>query len=318
MRRRAVFVFALGLWCLPALCTAQQGTAWRDSAQRLDIAIRALHDSLLQGDSTVTEVARRGDLVIAASANDKGIAIAALQRFGEVRDRWFGDAMPSSSGFRLVIHTRNDEPHAFYSDNQNVGAIVLVGLPDTGASVRTERSDWESGVPTGLIDRYGAMMIASVPALSAWIDNPPPLSMPEAERRDLAMYTLVTGMGPMQRKCVSGDMASCRFAMEIGPAPVGDTGAIFSKFMRADLLYFTLDAGGPGAWQRLQGAAAGGLEAGLTAAAKMSSDSLFAQWRSHLLLLRPTTAIITLRSALTAAAWSTLLLLGALGASRWA
>lgn len=319
MRSRATLALALGLSCLPVLCTAQQGIVWRDSAQRLDIAVRALRDSLLQGDSTVTEVARRGDLVIAASANDKGIAIAALQRFGDVRDRWFSDAMPSSGGFRLVMHTQSDQPRSFYSDNRGGGgSVVLVGLPDTGTSLRSQRFGGESGVATGLIDRYGEMMIASVPALSAWIDHPPPLSMPEAERRDLAMYTLVTGMGPMPRKCVSGDLAGCRFAMEIRPAPAGDTGAIFPKFMRADLLYSALDAGGPGAWQRLQGAANGGVEAGLTAAARMSSDSLLAHWRTHLLLLRPVTAIITVRGALTAAAWSALLLLGALGASRWA
>ena len=71
MRNHSLVAAAFALAIAPALCSAQQGAAWRDSAQRLNAATTALRDSMLQGDSTAAEVARRGDLVIAASPNQE-------------------------------------------------------------------------------------------------------------------------------------------------------------------------------------------------------------------------------------------------------
>jgi hypothetical protein len=315
MRNLILAVTAVSVLLCPAPALAQQATAWRDSAQRLGVAVRALRDSMLQGDSTTVEVGRRGDLVIAASVADRSTALDALAAFAQVRDRWFKGGLPSPDGFRIVL--RNQQGTGPAPDQQD-GMIVLSALPDTGQSIRVQRQSWQSNAAQSLIDRYGEMMIASVAPLALWIEEPPPLSMAETERRQLSMYAFVTATGSLSRNCVSGDLAACRFAMDIEHAPSTSTDAAFPKFMRADFLYYTLDTGGPGAWNRLHGAAGGGLEAGLAAAAQMPIDSLVAHWRSSLLALRPTTVTISMRTALLALTWSSVLLLGALGASRWA
>lgn len=316
MRNRPLFAIALGMLLLPVPGAAQQAAAWRDSAQRLDVAVRALRDSMLQGDSTAAEVARRGDLAIAASPKQKTNAIDALDRFVRVRDRWYGSEMPSASGFRIVLRTESGPRSNGSLDS--AGAVILAGLPDTEGAMRTQRIVSASTVASALIDRFGEMMIASVPTLSAWMETPPPLSMDESERRDQAMYAFVTAMGPIERRCVAGDVTACSVAMRIRQVEGAEDGDRYSPFMRADLLYFALDLGGPGAWARLRSAADSGVGAMLSAAARMPTDSVLARWRSGLLALRPATAVITARSALIAITWSAILLIGALGASKWA
>ncbi len=161
-----------------------------------------------------------------------------------------------------------------------VGSLVLAGMPDTGAAVRAERTTTAALSIANLIDRYGEMMIRSVPGLAKWIESPPPLSMSETERRDLSMYDLVTGVGPMQRRCVAGDLVACRFALDIEHAPATETGAAFPKFMHADFLYFTLDLGGDGAWQRLRDAATerAGRPRGRGEDAARLADRALARW----------------------------------------
>ena len=100
--RSLIFGVAASL-VFPATALAQSAAAWRDSSERLGVAIAALRDSMVQGDSNVVEVARRGDLVIAATPTLHTTAVDAIERVQEMQDRWFGDALPSRDGFRLTV-----------------------------------------------------------------------------------------------------------------------------------------------------------------------------------------------------------------------
>ena len=179
MRNRILGFAAVAVMLLPAICSAQQATQWRDSTKRLDVAARALRDSLLQIDSTATEVARRGDLAIAASADQQQNAIDALDQFAKVRDRWFAGAMPAPGGFRIIISTGNDGRMPARHLSTSNGALItfrdcriaVVRSASPGADHSAETT-----APKAMLDRYGSMMISSVPALLEWIENPPPLS----------------------------------------------------------------------------------------------------------------------------------------------
>jgi hypothetical protein len=315
MRNRMTVAIALALLASPAICSAQHAAEWRDSAQRLDAAVHALRDSMLQGDPTAAEVARRGDLVVAASAGQTANALDALSRFESVRNRWYAGEMPARGGFRIVLRTETGARST--SGPDSTGMVILAGLPGNGNAVLTQRTVAGSSVAANLIDRYGEMMVASVPALSAWIENPPPLSADPKERRDEAMYTFVTATGAIERRCVAGGMPACRVAMSIRQIEGTENGGRFSPFMRADLLYYALDLGGAGAWARLRGAADSGVATMLSSAAKLPTDSLLARWRSGLLARRPATAVLSGHAALIAITWSAMLLLGVVGVSKW-
>ncbi len=309
-------ILAIALILAPAVCRAQHAERWRDSAQRLDAAVKLLRDSLLSVDSNVAEVARRGDLVVSASSNLRATAAVVLEKFARARDRRFAGAMPSPGGFRIVVRTDNSANG--HSDALSNGSIVLSGLPDSGSAARAQLSRWEPSSVDRVIDQYGRMLIASIPALSEWLENPPPLSMDDAQRRDEAMYALVTSTGAIERRCVSGGAPACRVALKLKLIPGPENGGRFSPFMRTDLLYYALDRGGAGAWERLRTAADSGINAALAAAAQMPMDSLVLAWRSDLLARRPVAATLGGRWTAAALGWSLLLAIGAIGASKWA
>ncbi len=315
MRKHTALALALGL-ASTAPAAGQQAARWRDSAQRLDRVTHALQDSMLQGDSTAAEVARRGDLAIAASPNQTNNARVAFAQFIEARNRRFAEALPSSDGFRIVIRTQSNT--GLYGKGDSAGVVVLSGGLDGAASVRNQRGANSSDVATRLIDQFGEMMIASVAPLSAWMETPPPMSMNERDRRDQVMYTFVTSMGPIQRRCVAGGLMACKVALGIRKIDGPENGGRYSPYIRADLLYYALDLGGTGAWSRLREVSDSGVEAMLAAAAKMPADSVLAKWQQGLLALRPATAVVPTSSAGIAIIWSLLFLAGALGASKWA
>ena len=316
MRKHILGFVMLGA-LLPCAATAQRAAAWHDSAQRLDAAMHSLRDSLLQGDSSAAEVARRGDLAIASTPNERSHAVDVLTEFAKGRSRRFAGAMPSAGGFRIVIRTarwmNRSKP-----TTADQGSMVLVGLPDTGTAVHVQTSAGSSAVDAALLDRFGEMMIAGVPEVQRWIESPPPLSLDEAQRRDQAMYAFVTANGAIQRRCVAGGLVACRVALNIRQIDGPENGGRYSPFMRADLLYFALDLGGTGSWERLRSSSDTTLEGRLAAAAGVPMDSLLTQWRRGLLALRPATSVLPIRSGLIAIGWTLALLLGALGASKWA
>jgi hypothetical protein len=299
--------------------SGQDAQAWRDSAASVQASIRALRDSLIHGDSTATEVARLGNVVITASEDQRANALEAFRFFNSMRERYFGSALPTTGGFRIVLRTESGGVLS-RGESREVGAVVLAGLPDTGNTIRTQRAISASNLSTVLLDQFGEMMIANAPApVGNWLENPPPLSTPTAERRNIAMYAFVTGMGRVQRGCVGGDYAACQLALDLHHSPRSDDGPVFfTPFMRMDLLLFTLELGGSGAWERFRDAAADGLDPALAAAARMPVDSVLARWRGGLLALRPREAPVSSRMTVAVIAWSTVLLLGTLGVSRWA
>ena len=313
-------------WALIAVVTALTGAAnaqpaarWRDSALQLATRIRALRDSLLQGDSSVTEVARRDDLVIGASEQLRGTAASALERFARARARWFGGASPSPAGFRIILRSEKSGRHDEQLLAPEIATVVLAGLPDSGGAARTQRNAVRRQIAESFIDLYGEMMYASAgPALLKWLDLVAPLSMPDQERRYIAMYALVTGTGRAQRGCVAGRLEDCAYALTLRAPTATEPGGAYAAIVRTDLLLTALELGGPAAWTRFRQSAGQSIETGLAAAAGMPADSLLASWRSGLLALRPTEAPVSVEGVLLATVWTAGLLLGALGVSRWA
>jgi hypothetical protein len=303
---------------LPPTVRAQHAERWRDSALRLEVQVRALRDSLLQGDSTVGEVARRDDLVIGASEQLRGIAAAAFEEFLLVRARWFGGASPSPAGFRIVLRSdvsiQNDE----WWLPRELATVVLAGLPDSGGATRAQRAVVPRRIAENLIDAYGEMMYASAGSvLFKWLESFPPLSIPDQERRHIAMYALVTGTGRAQRDCIAGDLAACASALRLRAQGQQKSGSDYAPIVRADLLLTALELGGPAAWTRFRDAESEPIETALAEAAGMPADSVLARWRSGLLTLRPNEAPVSLSGVLLAVGWTAGLLLGALGVARW-
>ena len=200
---------------------------------------------------------------------------------------------------------------------REVGVVVLAALPDTASSMRLQFSGTPQGTANTLTEAYGTMMFASVPAVMLWLQNAPSLATPDADRRQVAMYTLVTGSSQAVRDCAGDIIAGCEIAFELNQTPPATPGSSFSAFMRGDLLLAALSAGGPGAWPRLRAAADSGIRTALAAAAGMPLDSLLSRWRVGLLSLRPTANPLSYPVAIAALIWSVALLAGALGASRW-
>jgi hypothetical protein len=307
----------LGLLLTPAFCPAQRAAEWRDSAQHAYAAMRAMHDSLYQGDSTTAEVARHGNLVIAASPNEAANAAAALDRFAVLRERRFGQAMPTAGGFRIVVRTDGAALLAGAAAYMTEGTVVLSGTPDSGNTVRIQGRVRSAQLAEYLINHYGDMMVAGVPALAAWTNSTPPLSMDETERRDEAMYAFITATGESPRRCVAGDLVGCELAFNLKRSSDPENDRRLSQFLRADLLFFALDRGGAGAWDRLRTAADSGTSAMLSAAAQLPTDTLLAQWRQSLLSRRPPTALLAPATTFLALAWTVVILGGAVGTSRW-
>jgi hypothetical protein len=262
-------------------------------------------------------VARRGPFVVAASPNDRAVATDALSRFAATSDRWFGGALPSPAGFRIVIRTEMATGSGFGRPRE-FGVVVLAALPDTASSMRIQTAGTPQGAANALTEAYGTMMFASVPAVMLWLESAPSLPTPDADRRQVAMYTLVTGSSRAVRDCAGGVVAGCEIAFELYGSPPAIPGSSFSSFMRGDLMLAALSAGGRGAWARLRAAADSGIRTALAAAAGMPLDSLLSKWRVGLLSLRSTANPLSYPVAVAALIWSLALLAGALGASRWA
>ena len=209
--RAAGWWFLFLLSAAPAELEAQPATVWQDSAGRLRARLEALRDSMFQGDSTVEEIERRGDLTLGASPGSRAAAGPALSRLVAARERWFGGASPSPDGFRIVLRSAPSEDRTY--------TIVVAGLPDTGRAPRSERPVLRSRqLAESLIDLYGEMMYQSAgPGLLKWLDLPLPLSLPDQERRYLAMYAVVTGTGRAQRGCVAGRLGDCAYVLGLRP-----------------------------------------------------------------------------------------------------
>lgn len=303
----------------PTAANAQAAERWRDSALVLETRIRALRSSLLQGDSGVAEVARRDDLVIGASEPLRESAAAALERLLRVRARWFGGALPSAAGFRIVLRSDLSSKNDDLWRPQEPATVVLSGLPDSEGSVRVYSNAAPRRIAQSLIDLYGELMYASAdPALHAWLERLPPLSLPDQERRHLAMYGLVTGTQSAQRGCIAGRLGDCATALKLRAEGKPQSPAGYTPIVRGDLLLTALELGGAGAWTRLRAAEGALVETALAAAAGMPADSVLARWRSGLLTLRPTDAPLSLPGILLAVGWTAGFLLGALGVARWA
>jgi hypothetical protein len=272
---------------------------------------------MLEGDSTVREVAQRGRVVIGASERLQSEARQALQRFLAGRGRWFGNASPTPSGFRIVLRS-NLRGYRQFRAGDPVGTMVLAELPDSAGAARTERTVSPSEITDAALDSYAELMWASAGGeLLKWLGVPVPVSFAERSRGTLTMYALVTGTGRAQRDCLTGSAADCAYALGLGPPRRSNVGGTYPMFLRTDLLLVALEAGGPDAWRRFKTVADSGMTRALARAAGMPLDSLLVHWQRGLLALRPVQNPLRASAALLAVGWSGILLLGALRLSRW-
>jgi hypothetical protein len=301
---------------------AQDSLIWRDSVATLGRVMQALADSLRTGDSTVVEVSRAQGLVLRASREIGSPAARTLERFLESKRLWFGPAVPSEDGFRILLRDYGDY-------GRGAGrlplSLELAGLPDSDELTRVFRgvSRRVIGNPDSasstLLFEFGKLMLASTSgSLRKWLRDPLPLHLSDQDRKLAAMYAFVIGAGASQRDCVAGSLADCAYVLGLRPTVRAGAGGGYPEFLRGDLLLTALQTGGEGAWERLRLASARMLSDQLSEAAGLPLDSLLARWRSGLLALRPTDQPFTARQAVATALWGIMLLAAALGISRWA
>ncbi len=298
---------------------AQDAAAWRDSLAHIGTEIAALRDSLVDRDSTVVEVARIGGLVLSATPANRAVATRAFEAFLIERARWFGTSVPSPSGFRLVMNILPERSiFTRFGNLKREARLVLTGLPDTADAVRTERGTTTKDLGVQLLNGFSEMMFLTLgAATSQWLGNSPPFQMSEHERRGLAMYMIMTSTGKAERGCVSGDLATCAYSLGLRTAPSSDLTDAFPTMVRADRFLPALEIGGAGAWGRVAAVRPARAEEALTLASGLSADSLLTRWRAGMLALKPDVGPMPPESALLAAGWVGVILLGTLGVSRW-
>jgi len=308
---------------LPGAPAAQDAAAWRDSAYRLTAEIQRIRDSVQRADESIAEIARRRGLVVSASVKYQPIAVATLERFDSMRRRWFGEALPSRAGFRIVLRT--GEPWRWRRPIESPQSISIAGLPDSGAATRfsplvsSRTLSSPERAAAEMLSHYGNMMVGSAPpSIQRWLPAGPSLILKDTDRREQAMYALVTGDGNAQRACVMGDLAACAYVLGLREPRTPDPGGQYYPLARADLLLFALDQGGPGAWERLRDGPGDSAQELLAAAAGMPADSLIARWRHGLLAMRPDRGPITGIATFAFLAWSSIVLVAALGIAKWA
>jgi hypothetical protein len=303
---------------LPIRAPAQSVNAWRDSVVRLAAQVRSLRDSLIRGDSNTVELAQRGQLVMSGSRDQRKAAVTALDQFADATGRWFGTAVPSSDGFRIVVDLRPPRLESIDDARRTPGTLVLTGLPDTGSSLRSSRNSVPANVAATLIDQYTTSMFNQLPLrLQQWLGFAPPVNNTDHDRRNIAMYLLVTGTGKGQRACVRGDVEACAVTLAVRRSTDAAIGGPFATMLRADLLRAAIDIGGAGAWGRFRDAGSADVEPALVAAAGIPLDSLIVRWRAQLVGLRPNTSPVTAPRVMLAIGWTIVALAGALGAARW-
>jgi hypothetical protein len=303
---------------LPMQARAQSADAWRDSVVRLAAQVRSLRDSMVAGDSNTVELARRGNLVMSGSRDQRKAAVTALDQFTDATGRWFGTATPSSEGFRMEVGLTPARGASITEARRDQGSIKLTALPDTGHALRSFRNSLPANVAATLIDQYTQMMFDELPMrLQQWLGFPPSVHDTDHERSTIAMYLLVTGTGRGQRACVGGDVQACAVTLDTRRSTDTAVGGPFATTLRANLLRTAIDIGGPGAWGRFRDAGTAEVEPALVAAARIPLDSLITRWRTQLLALRPNTSPVTTSRVLLAIGWTIVALAGALGAARW-
>lgn len=298
---------------------AQDARAWHDSLTRLGTEVRALRDSLVEVDSAVVEVERRDGVVLSATPREKDPAARAFRYFTEQRTRWFGAALPSPGGFRLVVQTtQRRDGFARFDETGWDGTVILTGLPDTADAVRAQRASPMKDLGNQLVTGFSEMMFPTLGLpVTRWLGDPPPLHMTGRDRRYLAMYMVMTSTGKAERGCVEGRLELCTYALGLRPAPSTDLTSAYPALVRADLFLTALEIGGPGAWARIVAARPVRAEDALAAASGVTADSLVTRWRNGIMTLRPHEGPLHAGTALLGVAWAGALLLGALGASRW-
>ena len=310
---------ALGL---APIVTAQDASAWRDSAYRISTELRVVRDSIAREESGIEEIARRSGLVVSATTRYHPIAADVLARFDSTRRRWFGEALPAAHGFRIVLRTGDRwSPQPRGSGEHS---LMIAGLPDGEAAPRvsplvreTELSDPEQAARS-FLDQFGRMMMrATAEPVQRWLPTGIPLIISDAARREEAMYAVVTGDGPAQRACVTGALAACRYVLGLTEPATSDSGPKYYSLARADLLLTVLDLGGAGAWNRLRDAPGPSLEEHLIAAAGMPLDSVLARWRDGLLALRPDHGPLDVPATAILLGWALLVLITSVGIARW-
>lgn len=314
---RLVFFAALGVTTPQAQST--EAAAWRDSLQRLDAAHARLQDSLLRGDTAVVEVGRSGDLVMHASPFLRAAARRALDLIATRRRDWFG---ADPVGFRIAA--RASAPGTRGPSSRATATVVLVGLPDTGATHRVL-------LPLSLpvledVERLAGFLLRAIaahpavwpdPSLGNWLGSDLPTYQDPGARRREALYALVTGIGPSHQRCVAGDTSACTRLLGLEASQVETRDPRLPISVRGDFLLSILEWSDEGAWRRLSAPGEAPVIERLESAGGAPQDSLTSRWRRETLALRPDSGPLRGPTVVAALAWSAVLLTGLLGVSRW-
>lgn len=312
-----VLFAALGVPTPPA--QSAEAAPWRDSLQRLDAAYARLQDSLLRGDTAVVEVGRSGDLVMHASPVLRAGARRALDLIATHRRDWFG---ADPVGFRIAA--RASAPGTRGPSSRATATVVLVGLPDTGATHRVllplglpllEDGEQLAGFLLRAIAAHPA--VRPGPSLGAWLGSDLPTYQDPGARRREALYALVTGLGPSHQLCVAGDLSACARLLGLEATPVGTRTPRLPISVRGDFVLSILEWSDEGAWRRLTTPGEVPVIERLESAGGAPLDSLISRWRRETLALRPDSGPIKGPTVVAALAWSAVLLTGLLGVSRW-
>ena len=316
---RALRLAALLLSALTGRARSQDARPWRDSVIRLTSEVSALRDSLVERDSTVVEVARKNGVVLSATPRQTAAAARGFGYFTEQRARWFGAALPSPEGFRLVVQTTEGRGiFERFRENRWDGTVSLTGLPDSSGAVRTQRAAKIQDLGTQLVAGFSEIMFPTLGLPTThWLGDPPPLHLSDRDRRYTAMYMVLTSTGKGERGCVDGRLDLCAFALGLRVAPASDLTGAYPPLVRADLFLTALEIGGPDAWSRIVSAHLARAEDALVAASGLRPDSLISRWRNGIMALRPEERPLHSSAVFLTACWIGALLLGTLGASRW-
>jgi hypothetical protein len=152
-----------------------------------------------------------------------------------------------------------------------------------------------------------ALGITRVDPATGWYDA--------TDRRFYVAHMLGTS-GTAARDCVEGgDDEACIAMLQRAPggSPVPPLGAQTRQL----LLALAINAGGPQAYERLIAHAGEALENRLAMAANLPIDSLVDHWRARIIAGRPQTVAADARAAWAAVAWGVVLMVVAMGSTRW-
>ncbi|MDX2182571.1 MAG: hypothetical protein SFW08_01175 [Gemmatimonadaceae bacterium] len=230
-----------------------------------------------------------GVRVLTGSAQ-RAVADSAFRRAARVVRERLGESLRVALGDSIAfvgpaLHSRAPLGLGWFS------TPVGIGFGDPAARRNGYAVEFESAEVTALADRV-LFTVASAThartdrAMRRWVATAVPLKpFRDRDLRDDRRIVLAAGVA--SRECLTGDVRQCR-------AVVFDTtgaSAALRGAVRASVVQFAVDIGGPGAWRRLIADSTASTPDRITAAARVPSDTVIARWSRALAGVRTDVAL---------------------------